>query len=239
MNVEFPLHATTETLSALRPVPYLPHLTHYYAFEPISISLVPTALAWLHAGASSYTAAHAPSLSRPLPQHVLLPSGNCIVLTSPIALQDSFEDAQDTVPDTSSIRSLTRRTSPNPKPQPAEPESNHDKEQPQDDQKSTHAPEPEVNNDGVKDDTKHESQDVDNTTPGEDNDQSLAQPGRPSISPSQRLSLASNGQLAEVSLDDEAPQREKGSCFAHCSAIRAVLTVAYKQKQKHKSRTSR
>lgn len=134
-----------------------------------------------------------------------------MVLTSPIALQDSFEDAQDTVPDTSSIRSLTRRTSP--KPQPTEPESTHDKDQPQDDQtKSTPAAEPQVStNDGTKDDAKDEFEQVDNTISGEDNEQSLAQPGRPSISPSQRLSLASNGQLAEVSLDDEAPQREKGS----------------------------
>lgn len=134
-----------------------------------------------------------------------------MVLTSPIPLQDSFEDAQDTVPDTSSIRSLTRRTSP--KPQPTEPESNHDKGQPHDEeQKSTPAAEPVViTKDGAEDDTKDDFQDVDNTTLGEDNDQSLAQPGRPSISPSQRLSLASNGQLAEVSLDDEAPQREKGS----------------------------
>lgn len=140
------------------------------------------------------------------------------MLTSPIALQDSFEDAPDTVPDTSSIRSLTRRTSPNPKPQPPEPESNHGKDQPQEEQKSTPVAEPQVNNtDGAKDDTKAESHDVDSTTIDEDNDQSLAQPGRPSISPSQRLSLASNGQLAEVSLDDEAPQREKGSWFAHAA----------------------
>lgn len=133
-----------------------------------------------------------------------------MVLTSPIALQDSFEDAQDTVPDTSSIRSLTRRTSP--KPQPTEPESNHDKDQPQDDQtKSTPAAEPQVNTNDGTNDTKDEFEEVDNTVSGEDNEQSLAQPGRPSISPSQRLSLASNGQLAEVSLDDEAPTREKGS----------------------------
>ena len=137
-----------------------------------------------------------------------------MVLTSPIALQDSFEDAPDTVPDTSSIRSLTRRTSP--KPQPTEPESSHDNDQPQDDQKSTLVAEPEVdNNDGAKDNTKDAPQAVDSTTADEDNDQSLAQPGRPSISPSQRLSLASNGQLAEVSLDDEAPLREKGSWLAH------------------------
>jgi hypothetical protein len=117
------------------------------------------------------------------------------------------------VPDTSSIRSLTRRTSPNPKPQTTEPESGHDKDQPQDDQKGTPVAEPEVNNntDGAKDDTKDEPQAVDNTTADEDNDRSLAQPGRPSISPSQRLSLASNGQLAEVSLDDEVPSRGKGS----------------------------
>lgn len=133
-----------------------------------------------------------------------------MVLTSPIPLQDSFEDAQDTVPDTSSIRSLTRRTSP--KPQPTEPESNIDKVLPHDEQKSTPAAESAViTKDEAKDDTKDEFQDVDNTTLGEDNDQSLAEPGRPSISPSQRLSLASNGQLAEVSLDDEAPQRQKGS----------------------------
>lgn len=136
-----------------------------------------------------------------------------MVLTSPIALQDSFEDAQDTVPDTSSIRSLTRRTSP--KPQPTEPESIDDKVHAQDEPKSTLA-EPEVNTaNDAKDDTKDEFVEAENTASGEDNDQSLAQPGRPSISPSQRLSLASNSQLAEVSLDDEAPQREKGSCFAH------------------------
>ena len=135
-----------------------------------------------------------------------------MVLTSPIALQDSFEDAPDTVPDTSSIRSLTRRTSPIPKPQPIEPESNHDKDQTQDEQKSTPAAEPEVSTgDDAKDGTKDEFENVDNTALGEDNEQSLAQPGRPSISPSQRLSLTSNGQLAEVSLDDEAPPREKGS----------------------------
>lgn len=136
-----------------------------------------------------------------------------MVLTSPIALQDSFEDAPDTVPDTSSIRSLTRRTSPIPKPQPTEPESNHDKDQAQDEQKTTPAAEPEVTTtkDDAKEDTKDEFEDADNTPIAEDNDQSLAQPGRPSISPSQRLSLASNSQLAEVSLDDEAPQREKGS----------------------------
>ncbi|KAI3393486.1 hypothetical protein diail_4207 [Diaporthe ilicicola] len=119
---------------------------------------------------------------------------------------DSFEDAPDTVPDTSSIRSLTRRTSPIPKPQPVEPESN-DKDQSQDNHKSTAAAaEPEID---TKDGAKDEFEDVDNTTLGEDNDQSLAQPGRPSISPSQRLSVTSNGQLAEVSLDDEAPAQEK------------------------------
>lgn len=128
-----------------------------------------------------------------------------MVLTSPIAMQDSFEDAQDTVPDTSSIRSLTRRTSP--KPQPVEPESN-DKAQSQEEHKSIPAAEPEEDS---KVDTKDEFEDVDDTPLAEDNEQSLAQPGRPSISPSQRLSVTSNSQLAEVSLDDEAPTQEKGS----------------------------
>ncbi|KAJ0124676.1 hypothetical protein J7T55_006016 [Diaporthe amygdali] len=114
---------------------------------------------------------------------------------------DSFEDAQDTVPDTSSIRSLTRRTSP--KPQPVEPESN-DKAQSQEEHTSIHAAEPEEDS---KVDTKDEFEDVDDTPLAEDNEQSLAQPGRPSISPSQRLSVTSNSQLAEMSPSESEPKK--------------------------------
>ncbi|ROW00625.1 hypothetical protein VSDG_03245 [Cytospora chrysosperma] len=122
---------------------------------------------------------------------------------------DTFEDAQDTAPETSSVRSLTRRTSSNPRPQSTEKEI-IEKDESEEEQKK---PDPvEVKPESVHDleaDSKDDFVDVETTTLGEENETPIAQPRKSSVAPGQRLSVSSNSQLDTVSLDDDTPATSK------------------------------
>ncbi|ROV97095.1 hypothetical protein VMCG_07474 [Cytospora schulzeri] len=133
---------------------------------------------------------------------------------------DTFEDAQDTAPENSSVRSLTRRTSSQPRPQSTtdketiEKDESTEKDEPEEEQKkpdpvevkpeSVHEPEPEAETD-----SKDDFVDVDTTTIGDENEAPIAQPRKSSVAPSKRLSVASNSQLDTVSLDDDTPAKPK------------------------------
>lgn len=147
-----------------------------------------------------------------------------MLLMLPNTLQDNFEDAHDTAPDTSSIRSLTRRPSINPKPQSTENETtqkdeSEDHKEPvsveaEAEPKQESQPEAEAEAEaeaGPEPDSKDEFDDVDATTLGDENEAPITQQRKSSVAPTQRLSLTSNGQLDTVSLDDETPTKPKGS----------------------------
>ncbi|KUI61431.1 GTPase-activating protein GYP5 [Cytospora mali] len=146
---------------------------------------------------------------------------------------DTFEDAHDTAPETSSVRSLTRRTSSNPRPQSTLNETDEkdtteeetiekdtaekdttEKDESEEEHKKPAPVEAEAETAPVsipepEPDSRDEFVDVDTTTLENENEAPTVQARKSSIAPSKRLSVTSNSQLDTVSLDDDTPAKSK------------------------------
>lgn len=132
--------------------------------------------------------------------------------------QDTFEDAHDAAPDTTSVRSLTQRSLSNNRPPPAEPApeiaKQEEEEEDQKDEPHGHVeaataaapvepiPEPvQTPHHEAEEQAEAEEEfvEVENTSVGDDDEATLAH---------KRISVHSNGQLDNVSLDDETNTEE-------------------------------
>lgn len=128
--------------------------------------------------------------------------------------EDTFEDAHDKAPETPTIRSLTEKPLANPRQSVPESETNTStkKDAPEVDEHKEPTPvDPEPPVDKEKDEEPDDNPDqVENepTSLDDDDELTLGQQSRPSVSPTQRISVSS--QLDNVSLDDETNAEPKG-----------------------------
>lgn len=114
--------------------------------------------------------------------------------------EDTFEDAHDNAPETPTVRSLTERPLSNPRQPVPEHETNgnaDDEVEEEHKELSSVNPEPQSENE-----PEDKFEEVEATSLQDDDDElTLGQQSRPSVSPTQRISVSS--QLDNVSLDDE------------------------------------
>lgn len=123
--------------------------------------------------------------------------------------EDTFEDAHDAAPETPTVRSLTERSPSNPRQSVPESETNSStKEEPAEEPKKESLT---VNAESEsEDETEDKFEEVETSSLQQEDDVTLAQQNRPVVSPTQRISVTSNGQLDNVSLDDSNGSDAKG-----------------------------
>lgn len=125
--------------------------------------------------------------------------------------EDTFEDAHDNAPETPTVRSLTERPLSNPRQLVHESETNGSvKEEVEEEHKEPSSVNPEPQSENELEDKFEE---VETTSLQDDDELTLGQQSRPSVSPTQRISVSS--QLDNVSLDDETSVEPKGRLINH------------------------
>lgn len=127
-----------------------------------------------------------------------------------IIQEDTFEDAHDKAPETPTIRSLTEKPLSNPRQSVPESETDSStKEDPPavEEHKEPTVVDPEPQSENETED-KFEEVGNEPTSLEDDDELTLGQQSRPSVSPTQRISVSS--QLDNVSLDDETSAEPKG-----------------------------
>lgn len=149
--------------------------------------------------------------------------------------EDTFEDAHDAAPETPTVRSLTERSPSNPRQSVPESETNGavKKDEPEEE----HMMEPVVSADAdqLSDDGTEDKFEEVETTIDDDDDLTLGQQSRPSVSPTQRISVTSNSQLDNISLDDENSAGKQGALTTshQCPILISLTDLPYCIEQEH------
>lgn len=137
--------------------------------------------------------------------------------------EDTFEDAHDAAPETPTVRSLTERSLSNPRQSALESETSGNANQESEEEQKEPSP---VDPDDLpsENETEDKFEEVETSSLQGDDELTLSQQRRPSVSPTQRISVTSNGQLDNVSLDDETTAEPKGALFEQGFPVWTALT---------------